>query len=479
MTKRLVIAALILILCGAMVFAAGRQAGYSNVPTLTWWFYGSQPNNLSDALKVISDYTQSKIGVRLDIKVVGWADSQQRMRTIVNSGEYFDIMFIDLTDYNNFVNLGAFEDITNLLGTSAPQLQRFIPSGLWDGVKVNGKIYAVPTYKDSSKTRFFVWDDTYLRKYNIDFTKVHTFAELDTAFRKIKAGEGQRFYPLQLSQGNLFDVTYADDYDSLSAGLPPIGVRINDRNRKVVSVFEQPDVMAKLRYLNSWYKDGIINPDASVLLEPPKQLPFFHGIGWPAAATIWQTNNGVAKYQLEKVFGPSYSTDSIQGSMNAISSNSRYKAEALKLLELVNTDHKLRDMLAFGIEGVNFSYVKPNVVRNLTADQWNLARYQQGTFFQMSTMEGDPEDAWDQVRRQNEQAESSILLGFIFDNKAVINEVANCKAVFDKYKNELLTGASNPDAAVPAMMRDLNAAGFQKIMDEAQRQVNAFRSRTL
>jgi len=478
MKKKLVVAVLILVLCGAMVFATGRQS-MALVPTLTWWFYGSQPNNLPDALKVISDYTQSRIGVRLDIKVSGWAEAQQRMRTIVNSGEYYDIMFIDLGDYNNFVNLGAYADITNMVGTYTPQLQRLIPAGLWDGVKVNGRIYAVPTYKDSSKTRFFVWDDTYVRKYNIDITRVHTFAELDAIFRRIKAGEGQRFYPLQLSQGNLLDIVTADDYDSLSAGLPPIGVGIYDRNRKVVSVFEQPEVMDRLRYLNRWYRDGIVNPDAPVLLEPPKQLPFFHGIGWPAAATIWQTNNGVAKYQLEKVFGPSYSTDSIQGSMNAISSNSRYKAEALKLIELVNTDHKLRDMLAFGIEGVNFSYVKPNVVRLLTADQWNLARYQQGTFFQMSTIEGDPENAWDQVRRQNEQAESSVLLGFIFDNKSVINEVANCKAVFDKYKNELLTGASNPDVAVPAMVRDLNAAGFQKIMDEAQRQVNAFRGRSL
>ena len=478
MKKKLVVAALIFVLCGAMVFAAGRQST-SGVPTLTWWFYGSQPVNLSDGVKVISDYTESKIGVRLDIKVASWADSQQRMRTIVNSGEYFDIMFIDVGDYNNFVNLGAFADLTDMLGTTAPQLQRFIPAGLWDGVRVNGKIYAIPTYKDSSKTRFFVWDDTYVRKYNINISRIHTFAELDTAFRTIKAGEGQRFYPLQLSQGSLLDIVSADDYDSLSLGLPPIGVGINDRNRKVVSVFEQPEIMDRLRYLNRWYRDGIVNPDASVLQEPPKQLPFFHGIGWPSAVSIWQTNNGIAKYVLEKVFGPSYSTDSIQGSMNAISANSRYKTEALKLIELVNTDRKLRDMLAFGIEGVNFSYIKPNVVRLLPpVDQWNLARYQQGTFFAMSDTEGS-EGQWDEVRRQNEQAESSILNGFIFDSRSVVNEVANCKAVYDRYKYELLTGASDPNVAVPAMMRDLNAADFQKIMDEAQRQVNAFKGRSL
>jgi putative aldouronate transport system substrate-binding protein len=49
------------------------------------------------------------------------------------------------------------------------------------------------------------------------------------------------------------------------------------------------------------------------------------------------------------------------------------------------------------------------------------------------------------------------------------------KTIHDRYNKELLTGASNPDVAVPAMMRDLNAAGFQWIIQEAQRQVDAFR----
>jgi putative aldouronate transport system substrate-binding protein len=93
----------------------------------------------------------------------------------------------------------------------------------------------------------------------------------------------------------------------------------------------------------------------------------------------------------------------------------------------------------------------------------------------MSTIEGEPEDAWDQVRRQNEQAAASTLLGFVFDNKSVVNEIANCISVYDKYKYELLTGASDPAVAVPAMVRDLNAAGLQKVIAEAQRQVTAFK----
>ena len=47
---------------------------------------------------------------------------------------------------------------------------------------------------------------------------------------------------------------------------------------------------------------------------------------------------GIEKYDVTKVFGPLYTTETIQGSMNAVSANSNYKAEALKVLQLMNTD---------------------------------------------------------------------------------------------------------------------------------------------
>lgn len=43
--------------------------------------------------------------------------------------------------------------------------------------------------------------------------------------------------------------------------------------------------------------------------------------------------------------------------MNAVSINSKYKDECLKFLQLVNTDSKLRDMLAYGVPDKTFKYV--------------------------------------------------------------------------------------------------------------------------
>ena len=168
-----------------------------------------------------------------------------------------------------------------------------------------------------------------------------------------------------------------------------------------------------------------------------------------------------------------YATGTIQGSMNAISANSKYKAEALKVLELMNTDSKFRDMCAYGTEGNYMKYSEDGTVQKLR-DDWNWPSYTQGTFFILSTQtDGDP-DAWEQVKKQNETAVSSTCLGFALDITDIQNEVANCNMVWDKYKNDMRTGASDPETAVPACIEELKAAGLDKVIEEAQRQIDEF-----
>ncbi|MDR1444167.1 MAG: hypothetical protein LBI94_04755, partial [Treponema sp.] len=110
--KKKIFLGLILLVCLTLtVFAAGRQGGgttqsTSGVPTVTWWCVGGDSAELAECVRLISDYTEKQIGVRLELKISGWGDQQQRFTTIINSGEYFDIMFDDLTDYSQRVAQG-------------------------------------------------------------------------------------------------------------------------------------------------------------------------------------------------------------------------------------------------------------------------------------------------------------------------------------------------------------------------------------
>lgn len=443
-----------------------------NYPTLTWWSIGATPDDLADGLAAINAYAGEQIGVNIDIKQAGWGDWDTKVNTIVNSGEYYDIMFTNNTKYSQFVNMGAFADITELAQSTTPELWSFIPEMVWDGTKIGGKIYAVPTYKDSSITQYWVFDDVYVQKYGIDLSAIKTMADLDAPFRAMKEGEGRSFYPLDLSQGSLFN-GFFNDYDGLAAGLPALGVKLDDETRKVVSVLEQPDIMENLKLLHTWYKDGIINPDAPTLVEPNKNLPYMSAQGFPGAEATWQVNNGVEKYDIFQVFGPMYTTESIQGSMNAISSASNYKEESLKFLQFANLDHKMRDMLAFGVEDKHFEYVGDNVIHKLT-DTWTMPSYAQATFFTMSTMDDAPADQWEQVKMLNEQADSSVCLGFALDVTNISTEISNCKATWEKYRFEMLTGASDPEVKVAECLAELKANGFDTIMAEAQKQIDAF-----
>ena len=453
--------------------ASNSAASNGEVPTLVWWTVGGTPaDDFDQAVSQISDYAEEKIGVRIDVKIAGWADYDTKMNNIINTGEYFDLMFVNNTNYTKFVNLNALENITDLVQSETPDLYNFIPTDLWEGAKIHGNVYAVPTYKDSSLTQFWMLDDTYVQKYGIDVDSIKDYASLNDALQTIKEGEGKSVYPMQLAQGSTFN-GFFNNYDGLASGLQPIGVKYDDASRKVVCTLEQDDIMDGLNWLHKWYQDGIINPDANVVTDGGKGSTFGSAQGWPAAATTWAFNQGIEKYDLTQVFGPLYTTETIQGSMNAISANSKYKTEALKVLQLMNTDPKFRDMCAYGTEGNYMEYAEDGTVQKLR-DDWNWPSYTQGTFFILATeADGDP-DAWEQVKEQNESATSSTCLGFVFDPEPVQNEVANVNTAWEKYNNDLLTGAIDPETTLPTIIDELNAAGLQTVIDEAQKQLDAF-----
>ncbi len=148
--------------------------------------------------------------------------------------------------------------------------------------------------------------------------------------------------------------------------------------------------------------------------------------------------------------------------------------KALQLLELVNTDSKVRDALYYGLEGVDFEYTTDGKLHRITTD-WPMAGYTQGSFFAATQLDTDEHNQWAEVKELNANAIASPALGFQFDYADTVgDEVINCKEIWERWKGELLTGTVDPQEAVPQMMSELRDAGFDKIIEEAQKQLDAF-----
>jgi len=445
-----------------------------SVPTVIWWQIGTRQPSFTNEQKVINDYVYSRLGFKVEFRVAGWGEGIQRFNTLINTGEYFDILFTDVNTYNRFVTIGAFADITDMVPEVTPNLWETVPYTLWDGVKIGGRIFSVPSYKDSSVTGYYFWDSDLVEKYGIDLERTG-LAFLDETFRKIKAGEGPRFYPFNLSRSS--NQWIFDYYDNMLSSFPPMGVRIDDETRRVVLTLEQPDILETLGYFRRWFQDGIINPDANLINETPTGSKFLMNQAWPSVAPLYASLHGIKKFEPVRFYGPYYSTASIQGSMNAISTNSRYKKESLRLLELVNTDTKLRDMLAYGIEGQHFEYVeiegRGTAVRQIIPE-WSLTNYQQGNYFIITPQENVPATYWDEVRHQNETAIQSTMMGFMLNIDPVLVDLTNLRIIWERHAVDIVAGAADLNVALPRVISELRAAGLDRVMAEAQRQVDEF-----
>ena len=448
--------------------APAADAGNEEIPTLVWYQVGGgQPANYDSWQTKVNAYLEEKIGVHLDVQVVGWGDWGNRRSVIVQTNEPYDLMFTDMSTYTSDVQMGAFADISDLMA-EVPGLTDLIPQDYLNACVVNGGLYGIPCYKDSSMTNFFVWTKADVDAYFPEYAEAHTLAEIDAGLRAVVAGTGTT--GLLLNQDGLSCIT-GNKYDACTLGNIGIGIAYKG-GTEFVPVYEQADVLADLALLQSWMADGLINSDAAVAAEATGMCSLGVAQGWPGAAKGWGDGRG-AEVVVSQFEDTVVSNDTVMGSITCISASSDHKLEALKLLELVNTDTTLRDMLWYGEEGVNFEYVEEDGVKKVSKlnGDWTMAAYTQGTFFVASPEVGS--DGYGEVKVQNENAIASPAMGFIPDTTEIANEIAAVKAVFEEYKSLIMTGTGGQES-IDAMMAAMRESGFDTILTEVNAQYAAW-----
>ena len=153
------------------------------------------------------------------------------------------------------------------------------------------------------------------------------------------------------------------NYDDLSSGLPAIGVKYGDDSKTVVNPLDDEEILSNLDIVRKMYQEGIINGDAPTADDSSKYAMFFVAQGWSGAAkTTWGPNNGIANCSAVQYGNTVVSNTTVRGSINGIYSGCKHPDKALQLLNLVNTDSKVRDWFYYGAEGKDFEYTDDNKV---------------------------------------------------------------------------------------------------------------------
>ena len=88
-------------------------------------------------------------------------------------------------------------------------------------------------------------------------------------------------------------------------------------------------------------------------------------------------------------------------------------------------------------------------------------------------MLADP-DQWARVYEGYRHARISDTQGFSFDTETMEAERATLSAIWGNRLSELVTGTIDPDEAIAQIRQEMEAAGLDRVREEAQRQLDAY-----
>lgn len=478
-----------------MLFTAGIFANSNNesqsadeaAPVeLSWHFMGSYPQ--TEQQRVYDEFNRillERYNMTIDFKPSGWGEYDNRMQMMISSGEEFDICFtaVWINNYSQNVAKGAFIPLDDLLPVYAPSLYRSLPKAGWDAVKIDGKIYATINQQISTKTNAIAFPKRLVEKYGLDTTKVKTLEDLEPYLKAVKEGE-EGIIPLGAFNEPGTLLSYVKEYlgfEEVAGGAVPGVIKKGGTDTTVFNQYASEEFKEWIYLMHDYYQKGYIKHDALAITDINPNLSSggvaasFMGNYAPGAEADTAARWGY-EVEVAQITVPYMMTANYRGTMYGISTTSKHPIEAVKFLEILNTDKELYNLICFGMEGIDYNraegeYIKPIADSGYAPNTiWAF-----GETFNAYLLPGQPEDVWDQSRAMNDSAEVSPLMGFSFDPSSVQSEIAQCTSVRQEFLPALELGIVDPDEYLPLFLEKLETAGMQTILDEAQRQIDEWK----
>lgn len=464
-----VLCTLVLLSCGAKTMKKDASA----MPVLKAHFIGAPPADLSLVQSKINEYTKEKLGLTVDIVFTDFGDFDQKTQMIINSGELYDIVFTCAwaNDYLTNAHKGSFLNLSPYLATKEfKALNDVVDSGFWNGAKVDGNIYAIPTQKEIAIMPMYMFNAEFVKESGFDIASVKTLADTETYLQYVKKSHPEaipfKLYSDRAWRGS-FDYILGFDY--------PIAV---DTDGKVKYMYDIPDVMNYAKTVRNFFKKGYINNDA-VTTTGTNKLGDVFGLsfadGQPYAETTWSNECGFAIVTAE-ASKPLVTTSTTRGAMLAINKNSKNPEAALSFLQAVNTDSYLHNLLNYGVEDVHYKKIGANAIERTEQGigKYLVPTFALGNLFNTYTLKGEPEDKWAVFKKENDSAQRSPLLGLDIDTTNIKNQLAVISNLRIQYEPLIQTGSVDVETKSAEFKKKLEEVGLSTVLAEIQSQIDAF-----
>lgn len=445
---------------------------------LKWYIRFDDQADTAKVNEELNKLLLEKINCTVKIANIPAAAWNDKMQVILGGREECDIVFsgAGFADFWGNAARGAFTPLNNLLAEYGKGTYDAIPEQLWDGVKIKDEIYGVINYQIEAKEAGYYVPTAILEKYNFDLSKVEKMEDIEPLLEQIRKDDPS-IIPLVVKEDALFPMI---GYDEIGTLYSPGAVMIGDESLTVTNQYETEEWRNFVTTINRWYNAGYIAADAATiesyndLMKAGKVAVFLNDMkpgGEQEQEILWGCDLTSKKIMDGRVL-PS----AVSATLQCIPSTSKHPEKAMEFINLLNTDKDVYNLVCFGIEGTHYTKVGDNRIEMVenSGYQPNKA-WAMGNQFNAYLVSGQADNVWEETIKLNESASVSGLLGYVFDQEPVKNQMAQCQSVVDQYLRSIMRGTVDPEKYIPEFLDKLKAAGADEIIAEKQAQLDAWK----
>ena len=167
------------------------------------------------------------------------------------------------------------------------------------------------------------------------------------------------------------------------------------------------------------------------------------------------------------------------GAMLSIPSVSTNEKQAIDFIALLNTDPLVRNLVGYGIEGVHYNLDDNGqvVFTEKGENNYQLPNFSLGSLLVLKTLQGEPLDAREQLRKFNEGAEPSPSLGFAIDKEKYKQVIAQVGAAFEPYLDSFVYGLRPAEEALAEARGKLRQLGWFEVVSEINQAYMAWKNK--
>ncbi|HZJ57861.1 MAG TPA: ABC transporter substrate-binding protein [Clostridia bacterium] len=471
------------------------------------WYLGLSPMPDNEMVNdAVNDYLKEKVNANVNIFYWGASDWETKMTTMVSAGQDVGIIGFgsqSKLDYVVQASRGSFYPLNDLLNEYGAGTKALFSDEIWDCMTINDNIYGIPSLKDNCYIISIVYNADMAEALEIDMDALEykNWRNIEPFLEDVLAKRTEKFpeydeYPLCggafLEMPYNFAIeTFLNDSFLLACNINPFNDIAGYDDNTVFNLYATDEYREFAKSRQRMVDKNIFAYDYTDKSEWNYTGGMFAWVGWGYT------------YMEEHLYGDAFKTkmvvsDNIWTDTNnyfsagtAISANCADPERAMMILNLVNTDPEFATMMRFGVEDKHYVINDEGKMQFEGSERNGGDRADYGYYYWYAAPVGNltivnaPESLTGpdgimltEMVNYNNNAVIPAHMGFVFDTEPITNELASCTSVVMEYRDVLRNGqlgsVAEVDAAVDEFNQKLKDNGVEKLLTEAQSQIDAW-----